>query len=79
MNRLHRLHRSATSCGVAIAVLLLFTVPASRDFVAGQPFFMVALLAAIVILGGFTLLFLHVADKVEAAEQAARPQANTMG
>lgn len=66
MNRIHRLQRSAITCGVVIVALLLLTVPASRSFIAGQPTFMVTLLALLVLFGAAGMGFMWMADKVEA-------------
>lgn len=62
--RLARLYRSAILSFAAMAPLLMFMVPASREFIAGRPFFMVAILTGIAITAGLGLLFLAGADRV---------------
>lgn len=69
MNRIHRLHRSAFFCGAVLVALLLLTIPASRDFVSGEPAFLVSLLAMMLPFGGAAMFFMWVADRVEAAAE----------
>lgn len=66
MNRINRLQRSAYFCGAVIVALLLLTVPAFPKFVAGQPTFMLMLLALLVFFSAAALFFIWVADRVAA-------------
>lgn len=64
MNRIQRLHRSAIACGVIVVALLMLTLPATREFVAGQAGFMWILLIAMLVVGGIGVYFVWLADKV---------------
>lgn len=69
MSRLHRLYRSAIVCFAIVVALLLFTVPASREFVAGNPMWLVTLSVLAMVFCLIALAFLWVADKVEARDR----------
>lgn len=64
MTRVQRLHRSAIACGVMVVALLMLTVPATREFFAGQAGPMWILLAAMLVIGAVGVGFVWMADKV---------------
>lgn len=68
MTRIQRLHRSAIACGVIVAGLLMLTVPATREFVAGQAGPMWALLALMLVVGAIGVGFVWLADKFAARQ-----------
>ena len=78
MNRVDRLQRSAICAFTAVVVFLLFTAPASGDFVNGRPFFLIVMASASVLAAIAGCVFLGVADRVTACEeQRERPAAAT--
>ena len=70
MNRVQRLHRSAIVCGAIVVGLLMLTVPATRNFVAGDAGLMWVLLIAMLVVGAIGVGFIWMADKVSSRTQA---------
>lgn len=64
MTRVQRLHRSAIVCAAIVVALLMLTVPATREFVAGQAGFMWVLLVAMLVVGTIGVVFIWQADKL---------------
>jgi hypothetical protein len=79
MTRIARLHRSAAVCFVGMVVPLFFTVAAFIEYIAGRPFFMVAMLTMSLMFGAGFLFFLHEADKLDKAKATAQAEAPAAG
>lgn len=70
MTRIQRLHRSAIACGVIVAGLLLLTLPATRNFFAGDAGPMWILLSAMLVVGAVGVGFIWMADKVASRQNS---------
>ena len=64
MTRVQRLHRSAIVCGSIVVALLMLTIPATRNFFAGDAGPMWFLLIAMLVIGAVGVGFVWMADKV---------------